>query len=68
MIPTYNEEKRMPLKKDFDFLPRHADVMLCFVNDDSTDNTKLILQNTELSALKTQIRMAHFATEQWLSL
>ncbi len=58
----------MPLKKYFDFLRRHDDVMLRFVNDGSTDNSKIILQNIELSAVKTHIRMAHFATEQWLSL
>lgn len=52
VIPTYNEEKRITLKKYFDFLRDHNDVMLCFVNDGSTDDTKKLLHNIELSAHK----------------
>ena len=50
VIPTYNEAKRLSLKKYFNFLKTHKDVMLCFVNDGSTDNTKSLLQDIELSA------------------
>ncbi len=34
----------------FEFLKKHKDTMLCFVNDASTDNTKLLLQNVESAA------------------
>ncbi|MEM9362956.1 MAG: glycosyltransferase [Bacteroidota bacterium] len=50
VIPAYNEAKRLPIKKYLNFLKTHKDVMLCFVNDGSTDNTKSLLQDIELSA------------------
>ncbi len=52
VIPAFNEEKRITLKKYFDFLNMHKDVMLCFVNDGSTDQTKKLLHNIELSSHK----------------
>ncbi len=34
----------------FEFLKKHKDTMLCFVNNASTDNTKLSLENIESAA------------------
>lgn len=44
VIPTYNEVKRLSLQKYFSFLKKHKDVMLCFVNDGSTDATDSLLR------------------------
>ena len=59
VIPAYNEEKRISLRKYFDFLKAHKDVMLCFVNDGSTDNTKSLVHNIELSAHNNVKVLAH---------
>ncbi len=39
VIPCYNEEKEFLLKEYASFIERHHNVLLCFVNDGSTDNT-----------------------------
>ena len=39
VIPCYNEEKRLPLEEYRSFLETTPNVLLCFVNDGSTDNT-----------------------------
>ncbi len=52
VIPAYNESKRLSLKKYFDFLNKTKDVMLCFVDDGSTDNTKSLLYSIALYAPK----------------
>jgi len=43
IIPCYNEEKRLPIKKYEDFYGSSS-ISLCFVNDGSTDNTLEILK------------------------
>ncbi|WP_347924897.1 glycosyltransferase [Pontimicrobium sp. SW4] len=43
VIPCYNEEKGLDRKAYFNFINNHSNVLLCFVNDGSTDNTANIL-------------------------
>lgn len=44
VVPCYNEEGRLPLE-DFDaFLQSNTNVVLCFVNDGSSDGTEEVLQ------------------------
>jgi glycosyltransferase involved in cell wall biosynthesis len=45
IIPCYNEEKGLPLTEYEDFLHENFDVILNFVNDGSSDNTLLVLDN-----------------------
>jgi len=46
IIPCYNEEKRLPVKKYEDFYESNS-ISLCFVNDGSTDNTLEILKKLQ---------------------
>lgn len=46
IIPCYNEEKRLAVKKYEDFYESNS-VCLCFVNDGSTDNTLEILKKIQ---------------------
>lgn len=39
VIPSYNEELRLPLDKYRTFLSKNKDSLICFVNDGSSDNT-----------------------------
>lgn len=43
VIPCYNEEKGFLLEEYSSFIAKHHNVLLCFVNDGSTDNTLKIL-------------------------
>ena len=43
IIPCYNEGKRLDTKRFLNFLSSHKNVLLCFVNDGSSDNTFEIL-------------------------
>lgn len=45
VIPCYNEEKRLDFKRMSDFLKLNNDVLLCFVNDGSHDNTIDVLNS-----------------------
>jgi len=51
VIPAYNESKRLSLNKFLYFLKHHDQVLRCFVNDGSTDNTKILLQDSQLSSI-----------------
>jgi len=44
IIPCYNEEKGLPIKEYTHFIERSKDILLCFVNDGSSDNTQLLLE------------------------
>lgn len=54
VIPSYNESKSLRKKKFFNFLKKHKNVAICFVNDGSTDNTLEIL-NAYQTELPSQI-------------
>jgi glycosyltransferase involved in cell wall biosynthesis len=45
VIPCYNEEKRLPLDQFKEFIERHSDCALLFVNDGSKDKTLDVLNN-----------------------
>lgn len=45
VIPCYNEEKGLDKEAYFNFIDNYSNVLLCFVNDGSTDNTANILAN-----------------------
>ena len=44
VIPCYNEENRLPLYQFKTFLDVNSDVLLCFVNDGSSDNTDDVIE------------------------
>jgi len=43
VIPCYNEENRLDKERMFSFLKAHKNVLLCFVNDGSSDGTMDVL-------------------------
>lgn len=43
IVPCYNEEKRLDTKRFFKFLSSHKNILICFVNDGSSDNTFKVL-------------------------
>lgn len=43
VIPCYNEENRLPISQFKDFLTAQKNVLLCFVNDGSTDQTDAVV-------------------------
>ncbi len=45
IIPCYNEEKGLSKEAYFNFIKHHQDVILCFVDDGSTDKTLEILNS-----------------------
>ena len=44
VIPCYNEEKRLDTERMFNFLKLKKNVLLCYVNDGSSDGTIEVLQ------------------------
>ena len=48
VIPCYNEEKRLDTKRFIKFLNLQKNVLLCFVNDGSSDGTFEVLQKIKL--------------------
>lgn len=44
VIPCYNEGKRLPIDEYHSFIQEHPDVLLCFVNDGSVDDTVHVLE------------------------
>ncbi len=47
IVPCYNEEVRFPYKAFLDFSQKNTDVLLCFVNDGSKDNTLAVLKGIQ---------------------
>lgn len=47
IVPCYNEEKRFPFNHFLDFAQKNPDVLLCFVNDGSKDNTLAVLRGIQ---------------------
>ncbi len=47
VIPCYNEEKRLETKRIDTFLKSHENVLLCLVNDGSSDDTLNVLQGVK---------------------
>jgi len=45
IIPCYNEEKRLHKERFYTFLKQQKNVLLCFVNDGSSDGTMEVLNN-----------------------
>lgn len=45
IIPCYNEETRLPVKEFTAFALTNQDIHFLFVNDGSTDNTQVVLEN-----------------------
>jgi dolichyl-phosphate beta-glucosyltransferase len=50
VVPCYNEESRLPYKHFLDFSMQNTNVLICFVNDGSKDNTLHVLHNLENEA------------------
>lgn len=49
VIPCYNEEKGLAVQKYSHFIEENPSVMICFVNDESSDNTLTILEGLKNS-------------------
>ena len=47
VVPCYNEQNRLPIKKFKNFTKLNPEILLCFVNDGSKDNTEVILATLE---------------------
>ncbi len=47
VVPCYNEEQRLPFQRFLSFAQNHNDVLHCFVNDGSKDNTLGVLQGLQ---------------------
>jgi glycosyltransferase involved in cell wall biosynthesis len=49
VIPSYNEEQKLQLQLDVfnTFIKEYPDVLLCFVNDGSSDRTLEILEKVK---------------------
>ena len=47
VIPCYNEARRMPAEEIISFMERNPSVLLCLVDDCSTDSTGAILQSVK---------------------
>ncbi|WP_430966549.1 glycosyltransferase [Spongiimicrobium sp. 2-473A-2-J] len=48
VVPCYNEEKHFQRARYVDFLDHHPEVLLCFVNDGSTDRIKDVLEGLHI--------------------
>ncbi|WP_456421174.1 glycosyltransferase [Lutibacter sp.] len=48
VIPCYNEEKRLDKERMLNFLEAQKNVLLCFVNDGSSDNTLEVLNTIKI--------------------
>ncbi len=49
VVPCYNEAKNFALKEYYSFVEKHSEVLICFVNDGSTDNTLPVLNKLKNS-------------------
>lgn len=47
VVPCYNEQKGLVVKDYLQFVDNHPNVLLCMVNDGSSDNTEQILEEME---------------------
>lgn len=47
VVPCYNEEKRFPYQRFLSFAQKHPEVLICFVNDGSKDNTLAVLKGIQ---------------------
>lgn len=47
VIPCYNEEKRFPYQEFLSFAQTHPEVLICLVNDGSSDNTLAVLKGIQ---------------------
>ena len=56
VIPCYNEETGIAIEEYSSFLEANSEVLICFVNDGSTDSTLLIL-NTLKDKYQNQIHI-----------
>lgn len=56
IVPCYNEAERLDITAFQQFITKHPDYMLCFVNDGSTDNTLDVLEQIK-SAEPTQVKV-----------
>lgn len=60
IIPCYNEKKKFDFESYAEFLEKHSDILICLVNDGSTDETLTVLNkihqkspnNTEVLSYK----------------
>lgn len=53
VVPCYNEETRLPFQQFLSFINQHSDVLVCFVNDGSSDKTIDVLHQLKEKAENT---------------
>ena len=58
VVPVWNEAGRLPRDAFLDFLGRHPDLTVCFVNDGSTDQSAAVLQQLA-DARPGQVAVVH---------
>lgn len=63
IIPCYNEADRLDLADFEQFINKHSDAFLCFVDDGSKDHTKSILEEL-VKKYPTQVFVAFLSTNQ----
>ncbi|MBT8218979.1 MAG: glycosyltransferase, partial [Bacteroidia bacterium] len=51
VVPCYNEESRFPYQAFFSFAQRHPEILLCFVDDGSSDDTLSVLKKLQSQCL-----------------
>lgn len=64
VIPCFNESKRLNLSAYSDFIKNHPSIILCFVNDGSTDDTLHKLLNFAQQQPVKQIRIVALQKNQ----
>ncbi len=52
IVPCYNEENRFPYQAFLSFAKNNPSVMLCFVNDGSSDRTLAVLNGLQLECIQ----------------
>ena len=45
VVPCYNEAERLPINDYNNFLSKHTDILIVFVNDGSSENTIQVLNS-----------------------
>ena len=63
VIPCYNEGNRLPVLEYENFLSQNPNILLCFVDDGSTDNTKDLIDNLK-SGFKSQVDLISYQKNQ----
>ena len=59
VIPTYNEAKRLEAEKFISFVSKYNNILLCFVNDGSNDQTQDVLNFIQYANKRNVVVLNH---------